>query len=125
MGLTYVTGTVCNSTDPGRCFEERLLVDSGAVYSFVARDKLAAIGVTATRRETFQQMDGSLIERDVGRMLLRVAGKEDIVPVVLAEATDATVLGVVALEILALGLDPASHTLHPVTLLAVSASPPR
>jgi predicted aspartyl protease len=100
------------------------LVDTGALFSFVARDKLAAIGIGATRRERFRQMDGSEIERDVGRALVKVEGKEEVVPVVLGEGTDATVLGVVALEALALGVDRASGQLRPITLLAVTAFTP-
>lgn len=123
MGLTYVEGTVCNALDPTRSFVERFLVDTGAVFSFVSRDKLASIGVEATRQETFRQMDGTHIDRPVGRILLKVAGKEEVVPVVLGEPGDATVLGVVALEALALGLDPTSGELRPVTLLAVTAFP--
>ena len=121
MGLTYVSCTVCNSLDPTRAFDAQFLVDTGALFSFAPRDRLASIGVAATRRETFRQMDGSLIERDVGRALVRVAGKEEVVPVVLAEPGDATVLGVLALEALALGVDPSSGELRSVTLLAVSA----
>jgi len=124
MGITYVDGIVCNATDPARSFGERFLVDTGALFPFVPRDKLAAIGVTPTRRETFRQMDGTLIERDMGRALVRVAGKEEVVPVVLAEPGDATVLGVVALEALALGVDPTSGELMPVIVLAVSAFGP-
>ncbi|HEY3237876.1 MAG TPA: hypothetical protein VGJ84_24365 [Polyangiaceae bacterium] len=121
MGLTYVQGVICNASDPSRSFEERLLVDTGALFSFVPRDKLAAVGITPTRRETFRQMNGSLIEREVARALMRIAGKEEVVPVVLGEPGDASVLGVLSLEALALGVDPASGELKPVTLLAVTA----
>ncbi len=41
------------------------------------------------------------------------------------EPSDAAVIGVVVLEALALGLDPTSGELRPVTLLAVSARSPR
>jgi len=124
VGLTYTTAVICNAADPSRAFEERFLVDSGAVFTFAPREKLAAIGVEALRRERFRQMDGSLIERDVGRALIRLMGKEDVVPVVLGEPGDASVLGVVTLEVLALGVDPSCGELRPVTLLAVSAFEP-
>ncbi len=110
--------------DPSQSFDEDFLVDTGALFSFASREKLAAVGIGASRKERFRQMDGTIIERDVGRALIRVAGKEDVVPVVLAEPGDATVLGVVALEVLALGVDPTSGRLEPVTLLAVTALPP-
>lgn len=124
MGITYAAGTVSNPGDPARRFDERFLVDTGALYSFIPADKLASIGIGATRRVTFRQMDGSLIERDVGRAMLRIAGIEEVVPVVLAAPGDATVLGVVALESLGLGVDPTTGQLAPVTLLAVTAFVP-
>lgn len=58
-------------------------------------------------------------------MTNRIAGKEEVVPIVFGEPSDAAVIGVVALEALALGLDPTSGELRPVTLLAVSARSPR
>lgn len=121
MGLTYAKAVVCNPTDPARNFEGEFLVDTGSLFSFAPRDKLSTIGVGPLRRESFRQMDGSLIEREVGRALLKLAGKEEVVPFVLGDPGDATVVGVVALEALALGVDPASGQLRPVTLLAVSA----
>jgi predicted aspartyl protease len=76
----------------------------------------SAIGVEPLRTEISRQMDGTLIEREVGRALLRIAGKEEVVPVVFGEREDAAVVGVLALEALALGLDPTSGRLRPVTL---------
>lgn len=125
MGLTHVRATVCNPADPEQSFEDSFLVDTGSLFSFAPRDRLAAIGVGPLRKETSRQMDGTLIEREVGRALLKLAGKEEVVPFVLGEARDATVVGVLALEALALGIDPASGQLRPVTLLAVSALAPR
>ncbi len=121
VGLTNVKAVVCNATDPARSFEHDFLIDTGSVFSFAPRDKLTSIGIGPLRKEIFRQMDGTLIEREVGRALLRIAGKEEVVPIVLGEPADAAVVGVVALEALALGLDPTSGQLRPVTLQAVSA----
>ncbi len=125
VGLTNVKGVVCNASDPARSFAHNFLVDTGSVLSFAPRDKLVSIGIAPVRKETFRQMDGTLIEREVGRALLQIAGKEEVVPFVFGEPADAAVLGVVALEALALALDPTSGELRPVTLLAVSARGPR
>lgn len=120
VGLTNVKAAICNATDSTRSFEQDFLVDTGSVFSFAPRDKLAAIGVDPLRKEIFRQMDGTLIERQVGRALLRIVGKEEVVPIVFGEPADAAVVGVLALEALALGLDPTSGELRPVTLLAIS-----
>ncbi len=125
MGLTKVKGIVCNAADPARSFEHDFLIDTGSVLAFAPRTKLASIGISPLRKETFRQMNGTLIEREVGRALLRIAGKEEVVPIVFGDPADAAVVGVVALEALALGLDPISGQLRPVTLLAVSARAPR
>jgi hypothetical protein len=45
MGLTLVAVHMANPADPGRGFEEELLIDSGAVYSVVSGDKLGEIGI--------------------------------------------------------------------------------
>ena len=125
MGLTSIKAIVSNASDPERSFEHTFLIDTGSVLSFAPRDKLASIGIIPLRKETFRQMNGTLIEGEVGRALIRIAGKEEVVPIVLGEPSDAAVIGVVALEAMALGLDPTSGELRPVTLLAVSARPPR
>jgi predicted aspartyl protease len=123
VGLSSVKAVVCNTADPARNFEHDFLIDTGSVFSFAPRDKLTAIGIGPLRKEIFRQMDGTLIEREVGRALFRIAGKEEVVPVVFGEPADAAVVGVLALEALALGVDPTSGQLRPVTLLAVSAVP--
>lgn len=124
VGLTNVKAVVCNAADPVRSFEHDFLIDTGSVFSFAPREKLASIGIAPLRRETFRQMYGTLIQREVGRALLRIADKEEVVPIVFGEPDDAAAVGVLALEALALGLDPTSGRLRPVTLLAVSARTP-
>ncbi len=121
MGITSARVRITNLTDPARFFEDDFIVDTGAVLSFAPASKLAAIGVVPTRQEQFRLADGSIVTRPVGDVFFDVAGKRGAAPVIFAPPADATLLGAVTLEALALGVDPASQTLHPVTLLAVGA----
>jgi len=120
MSLVYAKVTMCNPQELTRSFEDYFLIDTGALFSFAPADKLFAIGVEPSRKETFRQMDGNLIECEIGRVLLKVAGKEEVVPVVFGKPNDDSVIGALALESLALSLDPTTGTLHSVILLAVT-----
>jgi predicted aspartyl protease len=115
MGLTYVEGVVTGPTSIARTV--RFLVDSGAKYSLLPLDDWRALGLTARRRLTFVLTDGTAIERDVSECYIRIVQAEGHTPVILGEAGDEALLGVVTLEILALVLHPFNRTLQPARLL--------
>ena len=112
---------VSNLGDPAKSFEDDFIVDTGAVISFAPAAKLHAIGVLPTRKKQFRLADGSVVTREVGDVFFEVQGERGAAPVIFAAGADATLLGAVTLEALALAVDPASQKLHPVTLLAVGA----
>jgi len=115
MGLTYVEGIVTGPTAVSRTIN--FLVDSGAKYSLVPSDDWRAIGLTPRRRLTFVLADGTQIERDVSECYIRLPQGEGHTPVILGEAGDEALLGVVTLEILGLVLHPFNRTLQPARLL--------
>ena len=115
MGLTYVEGVVTGPTDIVRTV--RFLVDSGAKYSLLPLEDWRALGLTARRRLTFVLADGTPIERDVSECYIQIPQGEGHTPVILGEAGDEALLGVVTLEILALVLHPFNRTLQPARLL--------
>ena len=115
MGLTYVEGVVTGSTSVSRTV--RFLVDSGAKYSLLPLEDWRALGLTARRRLTFVLADGTAIERDVSECYIQILQGEGHTPVILGEAGDEALLGVVTLEILALVLHPFNRTLQPARLL--------
>ena len=119
MGLTYVRLTLSHPTELTRSTEVELLVDTGAVISFVPGEILESLGVPKQFRRLFQLASGQTIERDVGLAFFRWNGQACGAPVVFGELGDAALLGVTALEGMSLQVDPVTKTLHPVPTLAV------
>lgn len=115
MGLTYIDGIVTGPNDTARTV--RFLVDSGAKYSLLPQADWQALGLTPRRRMTFVLADGTTIDRDVSECYLSIPQGEGHTPVILGEAGDEALLGVVTLEILALVLHPFNRTLQPSRLL--------
>jgi predicted aspartyl protease len=117
MGLTYVKGTV---TGPkGRKATVRFLVDSGAKYSLLAEKDWKAIGLSPKRTASFILADGTAIERGISECHLSLPLGEAHTPVILGEAGDEPLLGVITLEILGLVLNPFSRTLQPMRMALV------
>ena len=115
MGLTYVEGIVTGPSGVSRTV--RFLVDSGAKYSLLPLEDWRALGLRARRRLTFVLADGTAIERDVSECYIQILQGEGHTPVILGEAGDEALLGIVTLEILALVLHPFNRTLRPARLL--------
>ena len=115
MGLIYVEGVVTGPSGAARAV--RFLVDGGAKYSLLPCDAWRAIGLEPRRRLTFVLADGTEIERDVSECYIQLPQGEGHTPVILGEAGDEALLGVVTLEILGLVLHPFNRTLQPARLL--------
>lgn len=115
MGLTYVEGLVTGPSGTSRAV--RFMVDSGAKYSLLPMADWRAIGLAPKRRMTFVLADGTPIERDVAECHIALAQGEGHTPVILGEAGDEALLGVVTLEILGFVLNPFNRTIQPARLL--------
>ena len=115
MGLTYIEGVVTGPSGTSRTV--RFLVDSGAKYSLLPVDDWRAIGLAPSRHVTFVLADGTPVERDVSECYIRLPQGEGHTPVILGEAGDEALLGVVTLEILGLVLQPFNRTLQPARML--------
>jgi predicted aspartyl protease len=93
------------------------LVDSGAKYSLLPLADWRAIGLAPKRRMTFVLADGTLIDRDVSECHIALPQGEGHTPVILGEAGDEALLGVVTLEIFGFVLNPFNRTLQPARLI--------
>jgi predicted aspartyl protease len=89
-------------------------VDSGARYSVLPLKVWRAIGLKPRRTMLFTLADGTQVRRKVSECLVRFDGQEGHTPVVLGEARDEALLGVVTLENLGLVLNPFDRTLQPM-----------
>ncbi|MDT7870729.1 MAG: aspartyl protease [Thermoproteus sp.] len=102
--------------------ETELIVDTGNTYTWIKRERLEAIGVKPSKARKFRSMEGRTIEREVGEAVIECLGERAMSIVVFAERDDAEVMGVVALESLALEVDPVTRQLKKAeSLLALTA----
>lgn len=115
MGITYVNGTVRGPT--GVEAEINLLIDSGATYSLVPLRVWETIGLTAKREMTFTLADGTTVQRRISDCYLVLPQGETHTPVILGEADDEALLGVVTLEELGLLFNPFNRTLQPMRMM--------
>jgi predicted aspartyl protease len=122
MGHTTAAVKICNPQDGTKCVETELIVDTGSTYTWIKRERLEAIGVKPSKARKFRSMEGRTIEREVGEAVIECLGERAMSIVVFAERDDAEVMGVVALESLALEVDPVTRQLKKAeSLLALTA----
>ena len=119
MGMFEVKVKVANPTAPERFAEVSLLVDTGATLSWIPREILERLGVTAEAQIAFGLADGRELIRPVGPVKMTINGRTFTLPVAFCEAGDEAVLGVTALEVLGFGVDPLEMKLVPRKHLAL------
>ena len=96
----------------------RLIVDAGSVYTWVPGEVLRSIGIIRTVTIAFPTIEGRKVRRDVGEAVIEYDGAARHCVVVFGRTGDASVLGVTALENLALEVDPSSKKLRRSKALA-------
>lgn len=119
MGISHVQARV---TGPLAEATVELLIDSGATYSVLPESTWRAIGLTPKRTVRFRLADGTPIDREVGECHFALPEADGTSPVVLGQADDAGLLGVVTLEVLGLVFNPFTRTLHPMQMLMAGVS---
>ncbi len=114
---------VANPTDPERFFEEDFWVDTGALYSFIPEDRLAAIGLTPIRSREIVLADGRRERRLLGEARLTVAelGETLTCPLIFGPPGGPPgslyLLGATALETFGVEADPVGKRLRPIAAL--------
>ncbi|WP_054854881.1 aspartyl protease family protein [Vulcanisaeta sp. JCM 16161] len=116
MGFVKVRAGIFNPSAPERTVEVDGIVDTGAIYTVIRRDILEELGIKPSRRRRFKAF-GGYVERDVGEAGLILMGERRVVPVIFGETEDTVVIGVTALEIFGLEVDPVRGTLKEAELL--------
>jgi predicted aspartyl protease len=111
MGLLYVDGIVKHD---GKSVRVRFLVDSSAMYTVLTRSVWEELGLRPMGEMEFVLTDGTVIRRAISEALLELPGYgERRTPVVLGESEDENLLGIAALKIFGLVLDPFRRELRP------------
>ena len=100
MGTFHVEGEVGAIAAPdGFVPVERMLVDSGAEFSWIPERILQEAGVTVAKKDQrFLTADGKTVTRSMGYAFLRSSGFETVDEVVFAGPGDLTILGARTLE---------------------------
>jgi predicted aspartyl protease len=102
MGTTTIRARLANMLDRARAAEIDMVVDSGAIYSVVPARVLGGIGVEPEETETFGLADGRSVKRRVGHVVFEIEGRKGISKVIFGRPDDASLLGMVTLELLGL-----------------------
>ena len=116
MGITYINGFV---RGPSGEVEVRFLVDSGVTYTLLPENIWKTIGLEPKRYIEFSLADGTLIKRAVSECSLSIPQGEGHTPVILGEADNEALLGVVTLEIMGLVFNPLKRTLQSLRSILV------
>ena len=105
----------------------RFLADTGATYTVLPEDLAERLGaVRSPRPMNVTLADGSARPTYFATVLMKVAGREAGVTILLAPRGAEPLLGVESLEALGLSVDPTSHKLEPTRargVLAVGVRP--
>src|SRR2546425_8839104 len=106
MEMFDVTVKLASLAAPGRTEEVSLPVDTGATLSWIPREILERLGVTAFSRLPFSLADGRVLERDATAVLLAIDGSKAALPGAFGEPGEDAVLGGTHLDILGVLVDP-------------------
>lgn len=117
MGYIKVNVKVRNPQETMREEEVELLADTGAIYSIIPAKVLERLKIERRTVRKMRLADGRVIERHLGIAELEVKGEVAHSTIVFGEDTDASILGVAALEELGLQVDPVTGQLKPMELL--------
>jgi len=105
------------SSDLSKTEQIELLVDTGSTYTWISTDLLKRLGVESKTVRKFKTIDGRLLERKVGEVVIECVKEKATTMVVFAKKGDAQVLGVYSLEGLGLEVDPITKQLRKTEVL--------
>jgi aspartyl protease family protein len=113
MGSFSAKLRVWNPASPEKVEEVEAMVDTGAAFSRIHRERLERLGAATLRRMGFRAIDGSIIERDTAAVWVASDGFTGPDTVVVAERNDMEVIGAHTIEGLGLAADPVQKEVSP------------
>lgn len=109
---------ITNPVDVSKSEEAELIIDTGATFSVIKKERLKRLGIPPIRKRKLRLADGEIIERDTGAAWFIIDGKgEGASDVVFGEESDLEILGLLTLEGMALSVDTKTFELKPIELL--------
>jgi len=123
MGTFTAKLRVWNPARSSEVEELELMIDTGAPYSWLSRERIERLGVRPVWRMQFRTKDGQVIERELAPVFVAIDGFTGAENVVIAEPGDMEVLGWHTLNALGLKVNEATNRLVRITeALALSAA---
>jgi len=119
MGSFSAKLRVWNPNAPEKAEEIEAMVDTGALFSWIHRERLERLGAQFLRRIGFRAIDGSIIQRDTAAVWVGSNGFTAPDIVVMAEPKHMEVIGVHSIEGLGLAADPVQKKLIPTVMPAL------
>jgi len=111
MGLTKVTVRVQNLTKSKKGYETEFLVDTGAIDCMAPASALRKADVKPEGRRVYTLANGEPSEWEYGFARISFLGHETVAQIIFGPEKADPILGVVALENVNIGVDPATGTL--------------
>jgi clan AA aspartic protease len=119
VGHVWVRARVSDESG-SKSVEVEALVDTGATLTAVPRRLAEELGLRVTGRTEVETAAGRIVlERT--RVRLELEGREEIVPALISDVIDKVLIGVTALEVLGLQVDPLTGRLKEWTVLLYAA----
>ncbi len=122
MGSFSAKLRIWNLASPEKVEEVEAMVDTGAAFSWIHRERLERLGVEILRRVGFRAIDGSILERETAAVWVASDGFKAPDIVVMAESSDMEVIGEHTIEGLGLAADPVQKKLIPTVMPALIAA---
>ena len=123
MGETYIIVKIRKSPEDENFEELKLLVDTGATYSWIDKKILEKLGIKPVRKKKFKTISSTIVERDIGYAFIDYDNEAAPTVVVFAEEGDAQVFGLHGMESLDLEIDPVTRQIRKSeALLALNVS---
>lgn len=122
MGDVHVRISVANPRASTRAFDITAIADTGATLSLIPAALLDDLRIERVRSATLVLADGQEVSRDIGEAVITIDQDSATCRVVFGAPGDAALLGVTALELLGLAVDPVQRRLVPTKYLLYTAS---
>jgi clan AA aspartic protease len=111
MGLTHVTTQLKSLALTGQAYEAEFLVDAGAIDCLAPASALRNAGILIEGKDSYELANGTVVEYPYGFARVSFMGSETVTQVIFGPDDCEPILGVVALENVGIGVDPATKTL--------------
>jgi clan AA aspartic protease len=112
MGLSYVTVAVSNLGKTKPAYEEKFLVDTGAIDCLAPSSALHEAGIVVEGKDVYELANGDVIEYPYGFARVTFMGAETVTQIIFGPDDCEPLLGVVALENTGIGVDPTTRSLR-------------